>query len=788
MNNSRTTERKSVAMPGEINIPKAAVSPRSGSMKPRVLNPPSPSAIPKPRPSTVSSYIQRGSTVQQEITKKKASYTRQATVPAAIKLEAEESNKSKLVHRKSTGTALVLSTKRPIEAAANIALKTSPRAKTNPIDVQLKAENDQLQQQLHEKEKIIQEFNLACARYKGDCEAVAATALSWKQKYECLAKEMKEHAAEKEVKIATNSPPKMVHRRGSSAVLLRANAAWEKAVESLETHFDDAETLIQTFKSSDVETPYRKSSIAAIDTVNAIDTKLQRMPLQLEDDSMASIQDYERQLYTLKKELQAVRDYLQTDSLSCKELEQEFQNYKVVTEEKLNQSHNELQSLRNKLLGLAKSHCEQMSEAVARMNVLEDTIESIQTKKDLPQQERIASYEEAHAAFQNQLNTLQTNVASISKEKAKLAEECSALIDQLSMERGAAQLVIDALKEALEQQSLSTQMFTDTSTDKDTQIVELENSSTDKGSQIAELEKALEECNDESENLQSQVDGFERQLTSLRAQKHHDKVAADAERLVLHQEKDELESSLHEAREKAQELQKHVLSLTARYEQVQVNATQLEATLDAQQAHITALERTKATMSTKMAQLERALSLAEKQSHHPIHEEMNRLKQHNTALSQLLGRHEAMLASAQTEIGGLQSKIEQFELQQVEYAQYKHEVEAIEEILEASSPLHGPLIESLHSFAPKFSPSKVDLLQQEQIEMWRERCHALEGTNTLLLNKLREKEEPDMQFYVAQVDSLEERLSVQAAQYQLALQEAQARIHQLEETLSKKVD
>ncbi|KDO19878.1 hypothetical protein SPRG_14909 [Saprolegnia parasitica CBS 223.65] len=878
-----TKPRLSIASPRSSTIPPASKTPPA-----KTRPPPAPtSTIPKPRPSTTpSSQIQRTATSRvssaprSTVPEKKPLLTRQATTSSLLKPPhaIETSSKTnKPVMRKTASLstpALVLATARPIEAAAMAALQSSPTAKAaSDLELAIEREegaaklaacNESLEARdaelaasvselatkdaaLAAKDATIAEFTTACARFKADCESYATTALNWKSKCEAaeaavvvwqgkceaLTREL-QHAQSNAVSKEDLLKPTMA-RRSSSSVLLRANAAWVQAAEGLEHHLADAETLIQHFHSdSDAPTSpmQRTASLVLPDTIAALDAQLQRMPLQLEDETMASQQGYERELFNLKKELRRLGEYVRSQQ-SVTLLEDEFKQYKLSTEEKLHRSHDELHSLRAKLLGLAKTHCEQMGEAVTRMNVLEDTIEALQAGAPVAEPDvaawkverdqlgaTIASYERTHIELQAQLATLQASVVSMNEEKLSLTAQCSSLQSALASRKdvdgvwdvmsSTSAWVVDVLRAQLDQCYLQRTVYArgpSSSASSSARVRELEaqvravNATLqDRESQVRELESQVRDlevvasANVDMENLQLQLDGQERQLTALRAQKHHESVESHARIVALELERDELESGARESAVQLQQLQKHIVSLTARYDQEQANSVQLDATLEAQQAHITALERTKATMATKMAQLERALALADKQhaTHRQLldrdhtasatlHLEIAHLKKQNDGLAQLLGRQEAALNDAHKNVADLEGQVERYQLQQVELDQYKHEVEAMEEILEASSPLHGAAVRP-HVFPASSPPSpsaKRSLDPAAHVAMWRERCAALEGTNAALLAKLQAKDEPDIRFYVAQVDGLEERLGEQAAMYQGLLDDAQARCAEL---------
>ncbi|OQR91002.1 hypothetical protein ACHHYP_05066 [Achlya hypogyna] len=759
--------RKSTAVPkprASVAIPPAATKDRTAAAtsaiaKPRASTAGLPTArtpaagrsaashIATQRPVHISSVARPRSATQSPAlggATKKVPLQRKGTSPSLLDLQpevntghslrrdgcAQPGHVSRPPPSPPSTSALVLTAKRPIADAVDVALQASPSAKAAATISELEqklaaatAESASLRSELAAKDQTIAtkdqtiaDFTIACAKFKGDCESFAATALSWKTKCEAAEKD----AVVWKARAALASPPKPSPRRSSSAALLRANAAWTQAVEGLETNLADAETLIQAFQATDSDAPQSPVAVPIPEALAVLDARLQRMPLQLEDDSMATLQDYERQLYGLKKELRRLGEFVRSQH-GLTLVEDEFTQYKLSAEDKLHRSQEELQMLRSKLLGLAKAHCEQMAEAVGRMNVLEDTIEVLQAGAPVTElsdeawkAERaqlnatVASYETTHVEFQAQLATLQKELAAVAEEKGQLAVQCSALqaaVAARSNVDGAfastSEWVIDVLRARLDQVQLQHRVFARPSSSP--RIAELEVRARDAELKLRERDNRVRELETEAEaavdveSLQMQLDSQERQITALRAQRHHESAEALARLAALEAERIELDAQVRELHAQTTPLQQHIVSLTARYEQAQANAVQLDATLDAQQAHIVALERTKGTMATKLAQLERAMDLSEKQaaSQNQAHArehaavaslqaELAHLKKQNDGLAQLLGRQEAALTEAQAEARVLQAQVDHFQLQQVQYDQYKHEVAAIEEILATS--------------------------------------------------------------------------------------------------------
>ncbi|CAK4968032.1 unnamed protein product [Aphanomyces euteiches] len=250
-------------------------------------------------------------------------------------------------------------------------------ARNGQLQLQLDAAvmaKQELEDALEKTEAANTDFAKACARYKADCESFAAKAIEWKQKYDAM---------------ATSS--KLLEQRKGAAAKSRA---MEKRIQYL------AQDVAHTAE--------------AVGGTSVMDYKIHAVPEGDEDE--ANFERCESHLDALQKELKRLNERVKgMDADGFAKMEQALADAKALAAAR----EGDLVDMKAKLMHLAKAHCAETDEALAKVAALE--AQRVEDARAFDA-ERMAS-EDAHG----QLERAEQSLAKLRFDKQLLAERFAAL-------------------------------------------------------------------------------------------------------------------------------------------------------------------------------------------------------------------------------------------------------------------------------------------------------------------------------------------------------------------------
>ncbi|RHY29035.1 hypothetical protein DYB32_005506 [Aphanomyces invadans] len=229
--------------------------------------------------------------------------------------------------------------------------------------------NQELEDQVGQRDTVIADLTKACARYKSDCESFAAKALEWKQKFD--------HAT-------------AGHAAQDRKIAVAKTRALEKRIAYV------AEEMANTGGRAGI----------------AMDYSIYVVPEGDEDE--ANIERCETMLSGLQKELKKVQERLKGESA----LQDELVHCKAAAVA----AQRDVDDMKAKLMALAKSHCDDTADAIEKIALLDEALADLAAQTHALDRQCMVTED-----FAEQINRLGPLLAKLRFDKQLLGERYAAL-------------------------------------------------------------------------------------------------------------------------------------------------------------------------------------------------------------------------------------------------------------------------------------------------------------------------------------------------------------------------